>query len=142
MGEATRKPLDVEFGNAGAVDTHGTGWFVGFSEWSKSTGSHLRHMPTELASSGLCVKWFMHDAGDPDGSLKPVSEGRTMSILVGSPSEFRIDFSLSASFDPGETMSCVLKKPGDFAIWGHGIFHRAFGILPACMLTLRWLPKE
>jgi len=24
----------VEFGNAGGLDTRGTGWFVGFSDWT------------------------------------------------------------------------------------------------------------
>jgi len=27
--------VDVEFGNAGDIDTNGTGWFIGFSEWAK-----------------------------------------------------------------------------------------------------------
>lgn len=134
-------PLDVEFGNAGEVDTNGTGWFIGFSEWSKHGESQLRHMPSDLEATGLCVKWFVHAAGDPNGEPKPLSEGRTVSILVGQPSAFKIEFSSSAAFEPHATRSHVLRKPGDFVVWGRGIYHRAFGLQQACILTIRWFPK-
>lgn len=134
-------PMQIEFGNAADVPTNGTGWFIGFSDWTKSDLSNLRHMPADLASTGLCVKWFLHEAGDPNGEPKPVSEGRTMSMLVGEPSEFRIDFSFSHAFEPGRTTTFVLRRPGDFAAWGHGIHHRAFGLRKACILTMRWVPE-
>lgn len=132
---------DVEFGNAGEVDTQGSGWFIGFSEWAKTPqGARLRHMPVDLAATGLCVKWFLHSVGNPNGEPKPRSEGRTVSMLVGEPGEFRIEFSRSASFESGQTRTHVLRQSGDFAIWGPAIFHRAFCVQPACILTIRWLP--
>ena len=134
-------PMEVEFGNAGEVNTNGTGWFIGFSEWSKTGTACLRHMPPDLHAAGLCVKWFLHNRGDPNGERKPLSEGRTISILVGAPGEFKIEFSLSAAFEPNETVSYVLRKPGDFAAWGKGIYHRAFGVQQSCILTIRWLPQ-
>ncbi|MDM0054821.1 hypothetical protein [Variovorax fucosicus] len=136
--------MDIEFGNAGTVDTNGTGWFIGFSDWCRSTGAHLRHMPPALDARGLCVKWFMHPAGNPAGEAKPVSTGRTISMLVGGApdSEFRIEFSPTASFAPASTVTRVLREPGDFAIWGRGLYHRAFGIAPACILTIRWEPGD
>jgi hypothetical protein len=50
-------PMEIEFGNAGEVETNGTGWFIGFSPWSKTEASALRHMPADLEATGLCVKW-------------------------------------------------------------------------------------
>lgn len=132
----------IEFGNAGRVDTAGTGWFIGFSEWTTSNGLKLRHVPTDEESKGLCVKWFMHPAGDPSGQAKPLSEGRTMSILVGAQSEFRLEFSQSQDFAPESTVVYTLREPGDFVIWGAGVFHRAFGIQPASILTVRWFPQS
>jgi len=134
--------MEIEFGNASEVETNGTGWFIGFSQWAKTESPSLRHMPAELASTGLCVKWFLHNAGDPNGEPKPVSEGRTISILVGQPSEFKIEFSKSAAFEPSDTTTFVLRRPGDFVIWGPGIYHRAFGLQHACILTIRWLPNS
>jgi hypothetical protein len=134
-------PENVEFGNAGALDTRGTGWFVGFSEWSKSSGANLRHVPATVDLRGLCVKWFMHKAGDPNGIGKPVSEGRTLSILAGEPSEFRLEFSLAEPFEPRSTLVHTLREPGDFVIWGEGIYHRWSSVRPACILTVRWSPQ-
>lgn len=133
--------IEVEFGNAGEVETNDTGWFVGFSEWSKNGAGNLRHMPSDQTASGLCVKWFTHEAGQPNGEAKPVREGRTISVLVGVASEFKLEFSTSAAFDPCETITFTLRKPGDFAAWGAGVHHRAFGLQCACILTIRWLPK-
>lgn len=133
----------VEFGNAGEVDTQGTGWFIGFSDWARQPqqqGAPLRHMPIDTASTGLCVKWFMHPAGQPNGEAKPLSEGRTISMLAGEAGEFRLEFSRSASFEAGRTLTQVLRRQGDFAIWGPGIFHRAFAVQPSCILTIRWQP--
>lgn len=129
---------NVEFGNANDVDTNGTGWFVGFSEWTKTSSTGLRHVPVGEPSAGLCVKWFAHPAGDPSGEAKPLSEGRTMSILVSPTSEFRIEFSTTVDFPNGDLLTHTLRRVGDFVIWGPGIFHRAFGIQPASVITVRW----
>lgn len=134
--------LDVEFGNAGALDTNGTGWFIGFSDWARSGGTNLRHMPFDARASGLCVKWYAHPAGHPAGDPKPISEGRTVSMLVGAPSAFRIEFAPTDAFAAGETLAHTLREPGDFVIWGEGLFHRAFGLQPATILTIRWVPAR
>ena len=132
----------VEFGNAGEVDTRGTGWFVGFSDWTQGGTSGLRHVPADETSTGLCVKWFSHPAGNPDGESKPLSDGRTMSVLVSPASEFRIEFSFAADFAPEATLVHTLRRHGDFVIWGPGLFHRAFGVQPASILTVRWSPSK
>lgn len=131
--------MELEFGNAAEVDTEGSGWFIGFSSWARSACG-LRHMPQEALASGLCVKWFAHEAGDPEGEAKPISQGRTMSILVGADSEFRIDFSPHAGFDLDTMVSHTLRRRGDFVIWGEGIHHRAYGLQAATILTIRWMP--
>jgi len=109
----------VESGNAGTLDTHGSGWFIGFSDWARSA-SGLRHMPADALAQGLCVKWFWHPAGDPNGERKPLSEARTMSILVGPPSDFRIEVSSHPDFPPNATRVIHLRETGDFAAWGPG----------------------
>lgn len=129
---------NVEFGNASELDTNGTGWFVGFSDWTRNPPAHLRHVPADELATGLCVKWFPHPAGNPNGESKPLSEGRTMSVLVSPTSEFRIEFSTSPDFSLQSSVSHTLRRHGDFVIWGPGLFHRAFGIQPACILTVRW----
>jgi hypothetical protein len=133
--------LDVEFGNAGDLDTHGSGWFIAWSDWAKSSGTNLRHMPIDVPSTGLCVKWYLHEPGHPNGEEKPLSEGRTISILVGEPGEFRLDFCRTLDYAPGATRTTLLRRTGDFAIWGPGLYHRAFGIRRACILTIRWQPQ-
>ncbi|SDJ51780.1 hypothetical protein [Variovorax sp. OV700] len=117
--------LDVEFGNAGDLDTSGTGWFVGFSDWAKKPPAHLRHVPVGELAAGLCVKWFSHPAGNPNGEPKPLSDGRTMSILVSPASEFRIEFSATADFASQDILAHTLRRHGDFVIWGSGVFHCA-----------------
>ena len=132
---------NVEFGNAGDLDTHGTGWFVGFSDWTRKPPAQLRHVPAEDLAAGLCIKWFSHPAGNPNGEYKPLSEGRTMSILVSPSSEFRIEFSASDDFAK-DIVAHTLRRHGDFVIWGPGLFHRAFGVQAACILTVRWSSQK
>src|SRR5689334_10038389 len=142
MPPAAPSALDqVEFGNAHQVDTQGTGWFIGFSDWTRSGGPDLRHMPADVSSTGLCVKWFMHAAGDPDGQDKPLSTGRTISMLTGPASEFRIAFCATPDFIHAATLVHTLREPGDFVIWGAGLYHRAYGLKPSCILTIRWEPQ-
>ncbi len=45
--------MDLEFGNAGSIDTRGTGWFVGFSDWTRAAkgGGGPRRCVTCRASS-------------------------------------------------------------------------------------------
>ena len=120
------------------MDTNGTGWFVGFSEWAKGSSTELRYVAAGEPTAGLCIKWFAHPAGDPNGEPKPLSEGRTMSILVSPESEFRLEFSTTVDFAPDDLLAHTLRRHGDFVIWGPGIFHRAFGIQHASILTVRW----
>ncbi len=130
--------MNVEFGNAGQLDTNGSGWFIGFSDWAKSEPGLLRFLPQERELSGLCVKWKLHQQGDPNGEPKPVSSGKTISIMVGHPGSFKLEFCDSPSFLPSESVSFTLAEVGDFVIWGEGVYHRAFGLAASCILTIRW----
>jgi hypothetical protein len=130
--------VNVLVGNAYEADTRGTGWFIGFSDWARVAGSDLLHVPQEQAVAGLCVKWFDHPDGHDSGSAKPVSEGRTVSILVSSGSRFRIEFSEAADFASSPVETVVLQRHGDFAAWGAGLHHRWHCESRATILTLRW----
>ena len=130
--------MDVEFGNAGTVDTNLTGWFIGFGDWVKDSGLNLRHVPQDEFNRSLCVKWYHHVKGNPSGEIKQLSEGRTISILVSEPGRFRLEFSTNPEFSSDSVKSFLLQNHGDFVIWGSGIFHRAFGEDASTILTLRW----
>jgi hypothetical protein len=137
--------MDIEFGDANALDTQGTGWFVGFSPWVQTPdrGTHsLRYMREATASRGLCVKWMRHPAGDPRGAAKPVSVGRTLSIFASDSGRFCIDFSERIDFPAGHTESFVLDRPGLFCVWGPGLFHRYAVEADCTILTVRWTPDE
>ena len=135
--------MDIEIGNAGAVDTSGTGWIIGFSEWTKSTSepsANLRYMAQDALAQTLHMKWMEHPANDDRGTHKPPSEGRTVSILVSETGCFRIQFAPTAAFANEQVVEARLSKHGDFAIWGENIHHRWFVDDRATILTLRWIP--
>ena len=111
MAAPDRHDLPVELGNAGDVPTNGTGWFVGWSDWAHAPFD-LRWQPADAASTDLCIKWYRHADGHPHGEIKPLSTGRTISILVGEAGAFRLDFSRSPAFEPGATLVHVLRRPG------------------------------
>ena len=135
--------MDAEYGNAGDIDTRGTGWFVGFGDWlGTGAAGTLRHVPNDARQHGLCVKWMHHPAGDDRGRDKPVSEGRTLSILVSDGGRFRLQLSTHESFVAAHTVERVLQRHGDFALWGPGLHHRYFVDADCVILTLRWTPDE
>jgi hypothetical protein len=131
--------MDIDTGNARDLDTQGTGWFIGFSPWTRASVDGLRHVPKGEPVTGLCVKWFRHESGHESGD-KPVSEGRTVSILVSDNARFEIDFCAAADFS-GEVLTVVLRREGDFAVWGEGLHHRWRCIERATIATVRWLPQ-
>jgi len=137
--------MDVEFNNVANLDTGGTGWFIGFSDWASARlpgVSDLRYMPAELRSHSLCMKWMTHPAGDPRGVAKPPSMGRTLSVMVSDAGRFRLQFARDQKFSKGQMRCYTLRRQGDFVIWGENLHHR-WQVEEACtILTLRWVPDE
>ncbi|WP_151637609.1 hypothetical protein [Noviherbaspirillum aerium] len=137
--------MDIEFGHLDGIDTQGTGWFLGFSDWVRDSSNEaggLRYMPSDRRSHTLAMKWMRHAAGDPRGSGKPVSEGRTISILVGMPGRFRLQFSEYPDFPEESIAEYLLETNGHFCLWGEGIHHR-YTVEEGCtILTLRWIPEQ
>jgi hypothetical protein len=146
LDKVATESMDIEVGNAGAVDTNGTGWFIGFSDWTKSTTDRslasLRYMPKNSLAHTLHMKWMEHPADDDRGQQKPPSAGRTISILVSQAGRFRIQFSNSETFADQQIVETCLSKHGDFVIWGEDIYHRWFVDEQCTVLTLRWIPIE
>ncbi len=133
------RAMDLLTGNAYDQDTRGTGWILGFSDWTRLPQSDLLHIPQDQPLHGLCVKWFDH----PDGHAsdgKPVSDGRTWSALVTEGSEFHYDFSREPGFPPGATRHVVLRRPGDWLAWDAGWYHRWRCERRSTILTVRWTP--
>jgi hypothetical protein len=132
--------MDLLTGNAYDQDTRGTGWFIGFSDWTRHGPGALLHVPRAEPLTGLCVKWWDHPAGHDSGDAKPVSEGRTVSLLVSEASLFRIDFSPFPDFRAEGLRSVLLRRHGDFAAWGAGLYHRWHALERAAVMSLRWTP--
>ena len=135
--------MTIEFGNAGSLDTGGSGWFIGFGPWiSDGHGaSHpLRFMAEDRAARAVQMKWMHHPAGDDRGSGKPPSQGRTISMLVSESGAFRLEFATSADFDERELIRHRLGNNGDYVIWGEGLHHRWFVDSDCTILTVRWIP--
>lgn len=137
--------MDIEFGNAGAPNTNGTGWFIGFSDWTKAKVpgvTDLRFIAKNSLSHTLQVKWMAHPVNDDRGVAKPPSDGRTISILVSESGKFRLEFCPDKSFPAAGIVRHTLQKHGDFAIWGADIHHRWFVDEACTILTLRWIPVQ
>jgi hypothetical protein len=135
--------MDLEFGNAGAIDTTGTGWFIGFSDWARANvpgAVDLRYVPGSAPCHTLGVKWMSHSAGDDQGTSKPPSEGRSISILVSEKGRFRLEFSRDKNFPASQVVQHTLQAHGDFVIWGENIHHRWFVDEECVILTIRWIP--
>jgi hypothetical protein len=138
MTDALYTDTKLITGNAYDADTRGTGWFIGFSDWTRRPRSDLLHVPQDAALSGLCVKWFDHPDGHASRSDKQISTGRTMSMLVTTDSYFELDFSEACDFPPGRTRTLVFERAGDFAAWGAGFYHRWRCTRRSTILTVRW----
>ncbi|MEG3438823.1 hypothetical protein V0288_16975 [Pannus brasiliensis CCIBt3594] len=137
--------MDIEFANAGTLDTNGTGWLIGFGDWTKAIetgGTALRCMPENALARNLQVKWMIHPAGDDRGTRKPISVGRSISILASESGRFRLEFSPDANFPEGRTECYTLEKHGDLVIWGENIYHRWFVEAACTIITIRWTPVE
>jgi len=137
--------MDIEFNNVADLDTGGTGWFVGFSDWAKGRLAgvcDLRYMPADQRSHSLCVKYMIHPAGDPRGVAKPPSMGRTLSVLVSETGCFQLEFAEHRGFLAPHVRRYTLRRHGDFVIWGEDLHHR-WRVDEACtILTLRWVPDD
>jgi hypothetical protein len=130
--------MDLITGNFYDADTRGTGWVIGFSDWTRLPGSDLLHVPQDAPLSGLCVKWYDHPDGHVSRSDKQVSAGRTMSMLVTTGSHFELDFSDAPHFHPDHTRTLVMTRAGDYAAWGAGVYHRWRCGRRSTILTVRW----
>lgn len=136
--------MDVEFNNAAGLNTEGTGWFIGFSEWTKANTPgipDLRYMPQDQRLHTLCVKWMQHPAGDPRGGAKPMSNGRSVSIMVSESGRFRVAFCERPDFPEARILRHTLTRQGDFVAWGANLYHRWTAIEDSTILTLRWVPE-
>ena len=130
--------MDLLKGNAHEAHTQGTGWFIGFSPWTRRPGSALLHVPQSEPVTGLSMKFYDHPAGHDSGDGKPLSEGRTVSILVSEGSRFRVEFCASADFGSSPVETVLLQRHGDFVAWGEGLHHRWHCEAASTILTLRW----
>lgn len=139
------RAMNIECGNLNTIDTNGTGWFLGFSDWTKSNDGQcaaLRHMPKDMLAHTMTMKWTTHAKNDPNGSGKPISDGRTLSVFVSERGGFRIQFSMHPDFPQGQVEECRMQRQGDFCIWGAGLYHRWLVDEDCTILSVRWVPVK
>ena len=129
----------IEEGRVQDFSPQGGGWFVGFG--ANFPDPTLRRMAEGAWAHTVGVKWMAHQPGDPNGGDKPVSAGRTLSLLVSDAGDFRIEFSRQPDFAELLKVS-RLRGQGDFVIWGGGLHHRWFAAAASTILTVRWVPLE
>ncbi len=131
----------IETGNLGELDTGGSDWVVGFGG-AEGVQAHspLRSVGPEDLARGPWIKWARHAAGDPGGGDKPVSVGRTLSVLVSPAGLFRVELSRVADFSSPSAQVVELRRPGDYVIWGAGWHHRWTVVEDCTIMTVRWEP--
>jgi hypothetical protein len=126
----------VEFGNAWYVcdETPKNGWIIGHT-----ASSPLRLMGQDVSANRLAVKWYEHDPDEPEalGRGKPLSEGRSISILTNAGGRFQVKFWKG---NPAECLTVLLTNQGDFVVWGPGINHEWRCLARATIMTVRWTP--
>lgn len=138
----------LEHGNAWALRNPlqpATNWLVGdtptiptdslrFLSQRRPEGPGGAAWPGADAVHDLAVKWFLHRPDDDPawGEGKPLSSGRTLSLLAGHGA-FEIRF---RRLD--RHCRLLLDQPGDFAIWGAGLEHSWRALEISTVLTLRW----
>lgn len=102
-------------GNANK-DAADRGWFLG----------PFKPVESPLSSKAVEIKWATHPPNDGK-PVKPDGPGMTITILI--EGEFKMIF-------PEEEF--VLRRPGDFVVWGPGDSHGWEAVKQSLMLTVRW----
>lgn len=110
----------VEVGNAADQGEGRSGWFVGHFV-DRALG--LRH------SDEVEVKWGVHRAGETKSAYGANDTAKTLSILVSG--RFLLEF-------PDRDETARLERPGDYALWPPGLWHRWTALDDAVVLTVRW----
>ncbi len=131
----------LEVGNAWtlrSLESPHTNWVVGDHPAIPADSLRLlRHRGHPQGAQGvedLALKWFAHSPSDPPewGQGKPLSRGRTLSLLAGEGA-----FELRFHRD-GQSSRVLLEAPGDFVLWGEGLAHSWRALKPSLVMTLRW----
>ena len=110
----------VTVGNAADEGAPRGGWFIGHFI---DAALGLRH------SAEIEVKWGAHRAGETKSADGANDSATTLSILVSG--RFLLEFP-----DTGE--AARLERPGDYALWPRGRWHRWTVLEDAVILTVRW----
>lgn len=110
----------------------GDNWYRGnAAEDGKDTrGWLLGHfMPPEDVrhSTGVEVKWGIHEPGEKRTEWASDAERTTMLLLV--QGRFRLDLAES---------STTLESQGDYVVWGPGHEHKWEALTDAVVITVRW----
>jgi hypothetical protein len=105
-------------GNANDDAAETRGWLV---------GHFLPPSAGVRANGAVEVKWANHPTGDTRHDWASDDHRTTLVMLIDG--EFRIDLTAGTS---------VLRRSGDYVMWGPGIDHSWTALSDSTVLTVRW----
>ncbi|MCX6729889.1 MAG: signal peptidase I [Candidatus Portnoybacteria bacterium] len=108
---------EIKFGNA-HDDRNALQWLM---------GHFIKPQSNLLFDEKLEIKWGEVKAGYDNGQWSKSNYAKTIAILVHG--EFIMSF---------QNQDVVLKKEGDYVIWGPGIVHMGKAVKDTVLITLRW----
>ncbi|WBB81160.1 signal peptidase I [Micromonospora sp. WMMD882] len=107
----------VYVGNAGPDGAGNGGWLLGHF----MADGDVRH------SAEVEVKWGVHAAGE--ARARWATDERRTALLVLVSGAFRVEL-------PDRTV--LLRRPGDYLVWGRGVDHSWYAERDSVLVTVRW----
>jgi quercetin dioxygenase-like cupin family protein len=109
----------VRVGNFGDDARSNGSWVMGFNE----------HLKEPLQNKQFGLKWSELEAHQRrEISAKNLKSSSLVVLVAG---EMRLWFG-------EEKLEVVLKKQGDYVVWGAGVWHMWETVLDSVVMTLRW----
>lgn len=94
------------------------------------------------SSPGAILCRLRSKSGRKSGELNPPRPCVEFRCHLDDQAREHLGMIRTADFASQDVLADTLRRHGDFLLWELGIVHRAFGVLPACILTVRWsLPR-
>ncbi|MEU6578984.1 signal peptidase I [Streptomyces sp. NPDC046805] len=107
----------VYVGNAGEDAVLDRGWLLG----------HFKEAGDARHSDAVEVKWGVHPRGDVRGQWVRGEQRTALLVLISG--RFRVEL-------PGR--SVLLRRQGDYVVWGRGVDHSWVAEEESVVLTVRW----
>jgi hypothetical protein len=107
----------IYVGNAGHDAPSDRGWLLG----------HFKDAGDPRHSDAVEVKWGIHPRGDRRAQWVESEQRTALLVLVGG--RFRVEF---------PDRAVLLRRQGDYVVWGPGVGHSWAAEEESVVLTVRW----